>query len=84
MILLYFEKRYISHISCDKYITQAAAGGQTPTVDKTALEKAIKDAEACKQSDYTTEAWAALQSALANARKVNNDANATEEASSCE
>ena len=37
-------------------ITQAAAGGQTPTVDKTALEKAIKDAEACKQSDYTTEA----------------------------
>lgn len=61
-------------------ITQAAAGGQTPTVDKTALEKAIKDAEACKQSDYTTEAWAALQSALANARKVNNDANATEEA----
>lgn len=61
-------------------ITQAAAGGQTPTVDKTALEKAIKDAEACKQSDYTTEAWAALQSALANARKVNNDANATEQA----
>lgn len=61
-------------------ITQAAAGGQTPTVDKTALEKAIKDAEACKQSDYTTEAWAALQSALAEARKVKKDSAATEEA----
>lgn len=61
-------------------ITQAAAGGQTPTVDKTALEKAIKDAEACKQSDYTTEAWTALQSALTEARKVKNDSAATEEA----
>lgn len=61
-------------------ITQAAAGGQTPTVDKTALEKAIKDAEACKQSDYTTEAWEALQSALVEARKVKNDSAATEQA----
>lgn len=61
-------------------ITQEAGGGQTPTVDKTALEKAIKDAEACKQSDYTTEAWAALQSALAEARKVKKDSAATEEA----
>lgn len=61
-------------------ITQEAAGGQTPTVDKTALEKAIKDAEACKQSDYTTEAWAALQSALAEARKVKKDSAATEQA----
>lgn len=61
-------------------ITQEAAGGQTPTVDKTALEKAIKDAEACKQSDYTTEAWTALQSALTEARKVKNDSAATEEA----
>ena len=61
-------------------ITQAAAGGQTPTVDKTALEKAIKDAEACKQSDYTTEAWTALQSALAEARKVKDDSAATEQA----
>lgn len=61
-------------------ITQEAAGGQTPTVDKTALEKAIKDAEACKQSDYTTAAWAALQSALAEARKVKDDSAATEQA----
>lgn len=60
-------------------ITQEA-GGQTPTVDKTALEKAIKDAEACKQSDYTTEAWTALQSALTEARKVKDDSAATEEA----
>lgn len=61
-------------------ITQAAAGGQTPTVDKTALEKAIKDAEECKPSDYTTEAWEALQSALVEARKVKNDSAATEQA----
>lgn len=61
-------------------ITQAAEGGQTPSVDKTALEKAIKDAEACKQSDYTPEAWTALQSALAEAKKVKNDSAATEEA----
>lgn len=61
-------------------ITQLAAGGQTPTVDKTELENAIKAAEECKQSDYTTETWAALQSALAEARKVKDDSAATEEA----
>ena len=61
-------------------ITQAADGGQTPSVDKTALEKAIKDAEACKQSDYTPEAWNTLQNALAEARKVKDDSAATEEA----
>lgn len=61
-------------------ITQEAAGGQTPSVDKTELEKAIKAAEACQESDYTTETWAALQSALAEARKVKNDSDATEQA----
>lgn len=61
-------------------ITQLAAGGQTPTVDKTELENAIKAAEECKQSDYTTETWAALQSALEKARKVKNDSAATEQA----
>lgn len=61
-------------------ITQLAAGGQTPTVDKTELENAIKAAEECKQSDYTTETWAALQSALEKARKVKDDSAATEEA----
>lgn len=73
----------ISAASGYKYsedITQAAAGGQTSTVDKTELEKAIKDAEACKQSDYTTEAWTTLQSALEEARKVKNDSTVTEEA----
>lgn len=61
-------------------ITQEAAGGQTPSVDKTELEKAIKAAEACQESDYTTETWAALQSALAEARKVKDDSAATEQA----
>lgn len=60
-------------------ITQAAAGGQTPTVDKTELENAIKAAEACKQSDYTTEAWEALQSALTTAKEVKNNDKATED-----
>lgn len=61
-------------------ITQAAAGGQTPTVDKTALEKAIEDAAACQQSDYSAKAWETLQSALTEARKVKDDSAATEEA----
>lgn len=60
-------------------ITQEAAGGQTPSVDKTELEKAIKAAEACQESDYTTDAWGTLLAALANARKVNKDSNATGE-----
>lgn len=60
-------------------ITQEAAGGQTPSVDKTELEKAIKAAEACQESDYTTDAWGTFLAALANARKVNKDSNATGE-----
>lgn len=62
-------------------ITQlAAGGGQTPSVDKTELVEAIKAAGECQASDYTPDEWMAFQSALANAKKVNNDPNATEEA----
>lgn len=38
------------------------------TVDTASLEKAISDAEALKEADYTTESWTALQSALTDAK----------------
>lgn len=60
-------------------ITQEAGGGQTPSVDKTELENTIKDAEACNKSDYTTEAWNTLQSALTTAKEVKNNDKATED-----
>ncbi|TLS48332.1 DUF1349 domain-containing protein [Paenibacillus antri] len=49
-----------------------------PPVDITALEAAIADAESRIAHDYTAESWAALEAALANARAVRADPDATQ------
>ena len=47
-------------------------------VDKTALEKAISDAEAIDPDKYTAESYAVLTEALDNAKRVYDDQDATE------
>ncbi|MDH6367611.1 MULTISPECIES: LPXTG cell wall anchor domain-containing protein, partial [unclassified Breznakia] len=49
-------------------------------VDKTALTTAIAKAEALTEADYTAESWTALKDALADAKAVAADANATQQA----
>ena len=51
----------------------AAAQKATPTpeaVDTTALEKAIADAEALKEADYTADSWKTVQTALTAAKSA--------------
>ena len=51
----------------------AATQKATPTpeaVDTTALEKAIADAEALKEVDYTADSWKAVQTALTAAKSA--------------
>ncbi len=48
--------------------------GEQPVLDKTALEAAIKDAEAVKKDEYTEESVKALDEALAAAKKALTDA----------
>lgn len=50
----------------------------TPTVDKTALQKAITDAEAVDTSKYTDDSVAAMTKALNDAKTVNGNADATQ------
>jgi len=46
--------------------------------DKSALKKAIEDAESFKESDYTEDSWDAFQKALAAAKQVMEDDDATQ------
>ena len=46
---------------------------EQPEVDKSALDAKIKEAEALKEADYTSETWKALQDALAAAKLVSAD-----------
>ena len=46
------------------------AAEQPVKVDTSSLDKAIKDAEALKEADYTADSWKTLQSALADAKKA--------------
>lgn len=48
-------------------------------MDTSALEDAIARAEALDGSDYTKESWSALEQALAEAKAVLADPNATQE-----
>ncbi|SHH08943.1 Uncharacterised Sugar-binding Domain [Anaerosphaera aminiphila DSM 21120] len=49
------------------------------TVDKTALESKITEAESKKKEDYTAESFKVLEDALANAKTVNENDNATQD-----
>ena len=46
------------------------ADEQPVTVETSSLEKAIADAKALKEADYTADSWKVLQSALSNAEKA--------------
>lgn len=48
-------------------------------VDKTALEKALADAEAIKKGNYTDESWNALQKAIETAKAALEDEKATQD-----
>ncbi|WP_346670668.1 SHIRT domain-containing protein [Faecalicoccus acidiformans] len=52
---------------------------ETPTVDKTDLKAAIDKADALEQGNFTDSSWKVLESALKEAKKVYDDADATEE-----
>ena len=54
-------------------------GPSEPVLDKTALEKAIQDAEAVKKDDYTEETVKALDEALAAAKKALDEAKTQDE-----
>ncbi len=43
---------------------------QPVSIDTTSLAKAISDAEALKEADYTADSWKAMQTALTNAKSV--------------
>ena len=54
------------------------SGSASVTVNKDALVAAIEAAEALKESDYTSDSWSVLASALSDARTVNDNAEATQ------
>ena len=49
-----------------------------PIVDKSALSTAIKEAEALNADEYTEESWAAVETALADAKAVYDNPEATQ------
>ena len=62
-------------------VAQDAEGNELPigTVDTSALEEAIAEAEELKEEDYTEESWAALEEAKEAAEEVLKDPTATQE-----
>ena len=62
-------------------VAQDAEGNEMPigTVDTSALEEAIAEAEELKEEDYTKESWKALEEELKEAEKVLEDPAATQE-----
>ena len=60
-------------------LEEAIAALEEKPVDKSQLEKAIKDAESKTKKDYTKKSWDAMQAALKVAEKVMKDEDATQE-----
>lgn len=62
-------------------VAQDAEGNEIAigTVDTSALEEAIAEAEELKEEDYTKESWKALEEELKEAEKVLEDPTATQE-----
>lgn len=54
------------------------SGSAAVTVNKDALVAAIEAAEALKESDYTSDSWSVLASALSDAKAVNDNADASQ------
>ena len=61
----------IRRIKKPRLLQQPKKATPTPeAVDTTALEKAIADAEALKEADYTADSWKAVQTALTAAKSA--------------
>lgn len=54
------------------------SGSASVVVNKDALAAAIESVESLKESDYTSDSWSALVSALANAKATNDNADASQ------
>ncbi len=59
---------------------ETAMGSLVERADKEELQAAIQDAQAETETLYTPDSWSNMQTALAQALTVNNDANATQDA----
>ncbi|MCI1223405.1 choice-of-anchor M domain-containing protein [Bifidobacterium tibiigranuli] len=54
--------------------------GDVPKADKTTLKGTIEAADYMQESDYTADSWAPFAKALADAKKIQADGNATQQA----
>lgn len=61
-------KEQITHLT--EAINNLVKVGQPVSVDTSSLEKAISDAEALKEADYTADSWKAMQTALEKAKSA--------------
>lgn len=73
-------------INCDKKLKQASGAIVLLPTDtaKAECDKKIQEAEALKESDYTAESWAALQTALTEAKKLMETATRVSEVEAAE
>ena len=62
-----------------RYLTEEPTPTPTPALDKTALEAAIKEAEAIEKDDYTEASVKALDDAIAAAKKALDEAKTQDE-----
>lgn len=74
------EKNNVTKAEIDAAITELKAAEEAlkQSVDKTALDKAIKDCGSLKAADYTAATWNAFKKALDDAKAVFAKANATQ------
>ena len=54
-------------------------GSLPPAVDRTGLDKAVRDAEAFREEDWTPESFAVLKEAVAEAKRIQDDEDASQE-----
>ncbi len=80
---IWYDSPLNGKIVSENYLMDVTEPGQywtyTETADKGDLEAAIGDADALNASDYTTDSWEALQTALAAAKAVDADPDATQD-----
>ncbi len=67
-----------TQVEIDMAIEALAKARAALTVDKKPLQKAEKESEELKESDYTSDSWSEYEKALENARKVLEDDHVTQ------
>ena len=74
---LQLEKTNGCYLPVDAYVSDIKAYKTVTLADKAALNSAITEADALKQADYLADSWTAFASALAAAKTVAADTDAT-------